>query len=113
MIITHIPNRIPATERITLTVFSILLFVYGSYGVWVNDFYVPGRRSRGVHLHDIPAWMMYGAVICACLVMLSIVVDHYDRRPNERHYRTFAHVFKFLGWAFFGMSLFAWLFGRA
>jgi hypothetical protein len=99
------PNHIPADERLKNLVFSILLFVYGSYGVWVNDLYMPGRRSRGIHLHDVPAWIMYGAMICACLVMLSVVVDHYDKRNNETNYKFFADIFRFFGWVFFALSL--------
>jgi hypothetical protein len=99
------PNHIPADERLKNSVFSILLFSYGTYGVWVNDLYIPGKRSKGIHLHDVPAWIMYGAIICACMVMLSVVVDHYDRRNNEANYKWFADVFKFLGWAFFVLSL--------
>lgn len=102
----HIPNSVPSSERTTNMVFSAILFAYGSYGVWVNDLYIPGKRSRGIHLHDVPAWIMYGAMICACLVMLSVVVDHYDRRNNERYYRTFAEFGKFVGWGLFGASLF-------
>ncbi|MDD5329342.1 MAG: hypothetical protein PHX38_05005 [Sulfuricella sp.] len=101
----YTPNHIPADERAQRTVFSILLFAYGTYGVWVNDLYIPGKRSRGIHLHDVPAWIMYGAIVCACLVMLSVVVDHYDRRNNETNYRLFAAVFSHLGWGFFGLSL--------
>jgi hypothetical protein len=101
----YTPNQIPAKERLQYTVFSILLFAYGTYGVWVNDLYIPGKRSRGIHLHDVPAWIMYGAMICACLVMLSVVVDHYDERNNETNYKLFADIFKYLGWAFFILSL--------
>jgi hypothetical protein len=101
----YIPNQIPTGERASHMVLSLLLFAYGSYGVWVNDLYVPGRRSRGVHLHDVPAWIMYGAVICACLVMLSVVLDHYDRRNNERHYRLFAATGEGVGWTLFLVSL--------
>jgi hypothetical protein len=104
-IFIHIPNVIPAEERRMNIIFSVLLFAYGSYGVWVNDLYIPGKHSRGVHLHDVPAWIMYGAMICACVVMLSVVVDHYDCRPNERHYRTFAEVGRFVGWGLFGLSM--------
>ncbi|MDR7133915.1 hypothetical protein J2X06_001099 [Lysobacter niastensis] len=102
----YIPNLIPSGERANHIIFSLLLFAYGGYGVWVNDLYIPGKRSRGVHLHDVPAWLMCGAMICACIVMLSVVADHYDRRNNERHYRIFAEVGKFFGWALFGVSLF-------
>lgn len=101
----YTPNHIPAGERTQNIVFSILLFAYGTYGVWVNDLYIPGKRTRGIHLHDVPAWIMYGAIICACLVMLSVVVDHYDKRNNETNYKFFADFFRFLGWVFFVLSL--------
>ena len=101
----YIPNEIPKGERGISTLLSLLLLAYGSYGIWSNDLYLPGKRSRGVHLHDSPAWVMYGAVLCACLVMLSVVVDHYDRRNNERSYRVFANALKVIGWTLFGLSL--------
>lgn len=101
----YTPNHIPANERTRYIAFSVLLFCYGSYGVWVNDLYIPGKRSRGVHLHDVPAWIMYGAMITACVVMLSVVVDHYDRRNNETHYRQFAQIGKYVGWGLFWLSL--------
>lgn len=41
---------------------------------------------------------MYGAGICACLLMLSVVVAHYDRRNKERHYRAVARHAEFVGW---------------
>lgn len=105
----YIPNHIPSGERATHIIVSLLLLAYGSYGLWANDIYIPGKTSRGVHLHDAPAWIMYGAMICACAVMLSVVIDHYDRRNNERHYRAFAATGEFLGWSLFGVSLF-WTF---
>jgi TRAP-type C4-dicarboxylate transport system permease small subunit len=101
----YTPNHIPANERMQNIAFSILLAAYGAYGVWVNDLYIPGKRSKGIHLHDVPAWIMYAAFICACLVMLSVVVDHYDKRNNETNYKLFANVFKYLGWGFFVLSL--------
>jgi hypothetical protein len=102
----YIPNQIPSEDRRNYAIFSLLLFAYGSYGLWVNDIYIPGRRSRGVHLHDVPAEIMYGAMSCACLVILSVIIDHYDRRNNERYYRAFAEIGKFVGWALFCFSLF-------
>ena len=100
----YVPNVISPGERTGHIILSLALLAYGAYGVWINDLYVPGKR-RGIHLHDVPAWIMYGAIICACMVLLSVVVDHYDRRDNERYYRTFASVGEFLGWSCFGVSL--------
>jgi len=62
------PNHIPAEERMQSIAFSILLFAYGTYGVWVNDLYTR-QAAKGIHLHDVPAWIIYGAIICACLVL--------------------------------------------
>jgi TRAP-type C4-dicarboxylate transport system permease small subunit len=101
----YTPNHIPQNERVTNILVSICLLLYGGYGIWVNDLYIPGKRSRGIHLHDVPAWVMYGAFICACLVMLSVVVDHYDKRNNEINYKRFADTFRVLGWCFFWLSL--------
>ncbi|HEY8157207.1 MAG TPA: hypothetical protein VIF10_00760 [Methylobacter sp.] len=101
----YTPNHIPAKERMQNIIFSILLFAYGTYGVQINDLYIPGKRSKGIHLHDVPAWIMYGAIICACLVMLSVVIDHYDKRNNETCYKFFVDVFRLLGWGFFALSL--------
>lgn len=100
----YVPNQIPANARNQYIAFSLLLGAYGTYGVWVNDLYMPARRGS-IHLHDAPAWVMYGAILCACLVMLSVVADHYDRRDNEIGYRLFADVFKVIGWILFGLSL--------
>lgn len=101
----YVPNHIPGKERVSNLIFSVLLFAYGTFGVYINDLYIPGKRSKGVHLHNLAAWVMYGAMICACLVMFSVIVDHYDRRNNEEPYRKFANTAKFLGWVCFVLSL--------
>jgi hypothetical protein len=101
----YTPNHIPADERSKNILTSVALFLYGSYGVYVNDLYIPGKRSRGIHLHDVPCWIMFAAIICACLVMLSVVVDHYDQRNNETNYQLFTDVFRMLGWGFFWLSI--------
>lgn len=102
----YIPNKIPLEIRKLNIGISLLLLGYGGYGIYVNDLYLPSRRSRGVHLHDEPALIMYGAFICGSLVMLSVVIDHYDKRDNEHKYHIFAQICKYLGWGLFGLALF-------
>lgn len=99
----YVPNDISGSDRLTSIGISLLLLGYGTYGIWVNDLYVPTKRSS-VHLRDSAAWVMYGAIVCACLVMLSVVIDHYDRRNNERSYRAFANTFKGMGYALLVMA---------
>ena len=105
MVRTSWPNQIPLGTRIWYLVASPLLLAYGSIGIYVDDIFVPGKRSRGVHLHGVPAWLMYIAMLCAVANMVSVVIDHYDTRPNERHYRLFAKVTRIAAWALFGLSL--------
>lgn len=100
----YVPNHIPAGERLGLVVLSLVLLAYGSYGVWVNDLYLPSKRG-GIHLHDASAWTMLGALACAALGMLVLVADHYDRRDNELDYWRTSRVISGLGWACFLISL--------
>jgi len=99
------PNSVPLRQRIAYLIASTCLIAYGGFGLYANDLYVPGRRGIGTHLHDEPALLMVGALLCGVLIMLSIVVDHYDRRDNEFRYRQFARRLKVLGLSLFGVSL--------
>jgi len=107
------PNQIPKRERNIKIGLSLFLLAYGGLGVAFDDLFVPGRRTRGAHFHGQEAWLMYGAMICAALVLLSVVVDHYDRRNNEGQYRTFARIFQILGWTLFATALMVKLFWPA
>ncbi|MCB1614897.1 MAG: hypothetical protein KDI30_02680 [Pseudomonadales bacterium] len=107
---SYIPNKISLFERILNSVCSVLMLVYGSYGIYINDFFVLAKRGSGIHLHDESALIMYGAFVCGALVMLSVVVDHYDERDNEHRYRVFGTVLKYIGWSLFTIALFFDLF---
>ncbi len=100
------PNSISPGWRAFYVIYSIVLFSYGSYGVWVNDLYVKfSKQSQGIHLSDAPAWVMYSAIVCACAAMLSTVIDHYDKRDNEANYTAFAITGSFVGAALVILSL--------
>lgn len=103
---SFVPNSFSLGERAMNTLLALALLAYGAYGLLVDDLYLPGRRSRpGVHLHGTPAWIMYGAFICAAAVLLALVIDHYDRRNNEHHYETFKLLASRAGWSFFIVAL--------
>lgn len=101
----HNPNHIPPFERGMSIVFSSIMFLYGTFGVINDDLYLPGKRGPGVHLHGEGMWIMYGAFLCAIANMMSLVVDHYDKRDNETNYKLFARVTRILGWTLFGLAL--------
>lgn len=99
------PNFFSVRERITNTLLATALLAYGAFGIYIDDLYIPGKQSRGVHLHGTSAWLMYAAFVCAAAVLFSLVVDHYDRRQNEHHYDRFKKVATMAGWSFFGAAL--------
>ncbi len=99
------PNNIPLTVRIRNIIISFLFLSYGGWGLINNDLYLPSRRSgAGAHFHDIPLWLIFAAMSCAALSMISVVIDHYDRRNNELMYAHIATIFEWLGWLFFGLA---------
>jgi len=48
---------------------------------------------------------MYAAFVCACIVMLSVVIDHYDKRDNEHKYQAIGRFFEYSGWGLFAIAL--------
>jgi hypothetical protein len=101
----YLPNHIPAKSRWLHSIFATGIVAYGAWGVWVDDLFLPGRRGPGIHLHGTPAWVMFGAMACASLLMLLVVVDHYDRRDNERNYKAIASVISWVMGALFFTAL--------
>lgn len=92
------PNRIPLEERIASILLLIIILLYGTVGVLVDDIFIPGKRAgQGSHFHGILAWMLYIAILCAIANMRSVVFDHYDKRNNEKNYHRFAAVTKTVG----------------
>lgn len=98
---SHTPNHIPAKERVGNVLLSLALFAYCTFGALHDDIYIPGKRSSGMHMHGVPMWIVYGAMLSAVANMLSVVVDHYDVRANEINYTRFARVTQVLGWTLF------------
>lgn len=102
------PNVIPATERFINILYAVVLMALAGLGLWKGTLLLPGKRTggpNGAALSGVSAITMYGAILCACIVLLSTVVDHYDRRNNERAYRQVARVCKFAGWSLFVVAM--------
>ena len=98
------PNQIPLKERILCCVLSVILISYGIVGLVNDDLYIP-RRHGGFHLHGFPMILMIIAMACASIAMLLVVIDHYDRRDNERYYRQVSLIVQGIAWSCFVVSL--------
>lgn len=103
--VLYVPNRIPREERLSNAFFASVLFAYAGFALHVDDFFIPGKRSNGVHLHGTPVWIMFAATLCAVIVLMATIVDHYDTRPNERIYERLSKFFRGMGWTLFGAAL--------
>ena len=101
----HTPNSFSIKERIERSLLAVALLAYGTFGVYKDDLYMPGKYGRGIHLHGTSAWILYAAMLCGAAVLASVVIDHYDRRNNEHKYLAFQRYTKVLGWTLFGASM--------
>lgn len=102
--ILHVPNRIPLDERLKNFAFAACLSTYAGIAAWADDFFIPGKRGHGVHLHGAAVWVMLAACLCAVVVLLAVVVDHYDTRDNERVYERAGKTFRVVGWTLVGLA---------
>jgi hypothetical protein len=94
------PNQVPLLLRIYSLVLAAVLLAYGISGFMKDKLEV--ATSKGGHrlvLYDRPAWLLASAVIVVAILLLSAIVDHYDRRNNEGWYRLFRRVLLYLGLA--------------
>jgi TPR repeat protein len=105
-------NILSLNQQIGHTLVALFLLGYGTYGFMVDEIIVPGKKSS-ITLHGWSVWVIFGAMICAALVLLSVVVDNYDPRDDERYYHIFAHVFQGLGWTLFVVAIYGQLFAES
>lgn len=103
--LSYVPNQIPARVRRAHIVTSLGLLAYGAFGLRHDDLYIRWKRSSGTHFHGWPLWLVLAAMVCAAANLLAVVIDHYDRRENERSYRIFAKASQVLGWGFLGLAI--------
>lgn len=95
------PRSISTQERVWHVVLATCLLTYGGIGLYLGDLFIPGKHSRGIHLHGTAAWIMFAAFICASLNLLSIFADHFDSSDGERLYHILARATQIAGWALF------------
>lgn len=108
----HVPNHFSVRERIGNLVLALTLLAYGLLSLSIDDMYLPGKYTSGIHLHGAAAWLMFGALLSSAAVLIALVIDHYDRRNNERRYVWFKRGASVAGWSFFSAAL-IWDFWRS
>lgn len=95
------PNNIPKFDRNLNLILASGLLIYGLLGIFIDDIYIPGRRARGFHFHGPPIFLVFGSFLCIIVYLITIIIDHHDRRNNEKKYILIRKVSKILGWTLF------------
>ncbi len=104
------PNSFPKFDRNLNTLLASGLLLYGLLGLAIDDIYIPGRRTRGIHFHGVPMVLVFCSFLCVIVYLMAIVLDHYDRRNNEKKYALMRKMAKVLGWILFILACLADLF---
>ena len=92
-----VPNQYAPAERIIFLVIGVALTWWALDGFLDGEMYLPGRKE-GIYLRDglavgldicrAPALGVVGA-LTGGVACFSALIDHYDRRDNEKKYREF------------------------
>lgn len=99
------PNVVPRSERIFNSLLGTALLLYGLAGLITGRVDLNGSRMRIAILEGRPALLMASAFIVGAVVLLTVVIDHYDNRNNERHYRSFRWAATRLAWCLAASAL--------
>ncbi|MBX3628159.1 MAG: hypothetical protein KF892_24325 [Rhizobacter sp.] len=106
------PNEIPFALRLYSLVLAALLLAYGISGFLNNKLEIATRKGGGgrLVLYDRPAWLLASSVIVGAILLLSLIVDHYDRRNNEGWYRAFRQAMIYVGLALLAAALVSYVY---
>jgi hypothetical protein len=103
-------ESVPFRERAFDVIASVVLLAYGSYGLWIDGLWVLARSP--VRVHGVAAVIVFCSFLVAASVLISHVVDHLDRRNNERSYKEFARIGTYAGWTLYIIGIYWGLFTK-
>lgn len=90
---SHVPNHIPLNKRLlAILVICVSGFVLYEYITTGQTTLSTGKRGPSLAVTGwwgLPAVAMFGGALSAGL---ALIVDHYDRRPNENFYSIWTNV---------------------
>ncbi len=98
-------NEVNPILRITFILFSIILVLIGANGLIKDDLYIRVDYRPGVHFTGNAAIIMFISLLCLILNLISNVIDHYDKRRNEKYYKAFRYWTEKLGWVTFILAV--------
>ena len=64
--------------RPSLIGLAVLLVTYGAYGLFVNDLYLPGKRSPGTHYHGVAAFLIFMMLVSLATWIITFALGRTD-----------------------------------
>lgn len=102
------PNSVPLSDRVFNLVLALALLAQGFLGFYLGRLALsPPKQKTAIVFREGAAWLMAAAMVVGALVLISVIVDHYDRRNNESSYKLFKWLSVHLGVCLFAASLVA------
>jgi len=106
---TYLPNFIPLGRRAKYALSSATLIVFSAYSIIHNSMILPyGSKSNVyfVHYSGLGLILPTFSLVCGVLVGLSVLVDHIDKRQNEKNYKEIYDWSLIVGWVSYMTALF-------
>lgn len=108
----NIPNEVPFRLRVVLGIIVVLFMVISARSIYFQHVVLPysGGRSRSMLLEftGIGIVVPILALVMYSIGLLALIVDHYDRRPNERAYEKIIKYSLCAGVILYWISIFFW-----
>lgn len=106
----HVPNFISVKDRLQYFLIAAVLICASAYALIERSLYVPyGSRngSGGIaHFTGYGLVLPFLAMLCGIAVVVSVLADHFDVRPNEKTYAEFQRRVSLLGVALYFIAAF-------
>jgi hypothetical protein len=83
----YTPNHLHPLERFAALFWACGLIGFSFSGLSEGEVPIVGGRGSGIYVGGAAKWMMIAGNLMLAAAALVAVVDHYDRRNNERQYR--------------------------
>ncbi|MBX9903674.1 MAG: hypothetical protein K2Y31_04905 [Burkholderiales bacterium] len=89
----YTPNAVPLRTRFFNILLALFFVAYSGYCLWIGQMYFPfinkyaPGQSMAITFQGAETWVMAAALLSSVLFCVLSVVDHYDKRRNERSYQ--------------------------
>lgn len=80
------PNHIPKSTRIFNLVWGIGLIIMATFGWLKGELFLPGKGGGITYTGDA-LLLFIAAAVFGVINLFITIVDHYDKRDNERYYQ--------------------------